>query len=36
MVVFKPEDMLRYNLGLSMNAIVVTNCNIPWTTIELV
>ena len=28
--------MLRYNPGLSMDAIVVTSCNIPWTTIELV
>ena len=35
-IVFKPKAMLRYNIGLSLNAIVVTSCNIPWTTIELV
>ena len=36
MIVFKPEAMLRYNIGLSLNAIVVTSCNIPWTTFELI
>ena len=36
MIVFKPEAMLRYNIGLSLSAIVVTSCNIPWTTIELI
>ena len=36
MVVFEPEAMLKYNMGLSQNAILVTSCNIPWTTVELI
>ena len=28
--------MLRYNIGLSLNAIVVTSFDIPWTTVELI
>ena len=35
-IVFKPEAMLKYNMGLSQNAILATSCNIPWTTIELI
>ena len=35
-IVFKPGAMLRYNIGLSLSAFVVTSCNIPWTTIELI
>ena len=35
-IIFKPEEMIRYHLGLSMNAILVTNGVVPWTTIELV
>ena len=36
MVVFKPEDMIRFNLGVSMHSILVTDCVVPRTTIELV
>ena len=35
-IVFKPQAMLKYNLGLSQDAILVTSSNIPWTTIDLV
>ena len=36
MVIFKPEEMIRYRLRLSMNATLVTNSVVPWTSIELV
>ena len=36
-IIFKPEELIKkYNLMLSMNAILVTDCVVPWTTIELV
>ena len=34
--IFKPEELIRFNLRLSMNASLVTDCVVPWTTIELV
>ena len=36
-IIFKPEGLIKkFNLRLSMNAILVTDCVVPWTTIELV
>ena len=35
-IIFKPEELIKFNLRLSMNAILVTDCAVPWTTIELV
>ena len=35
-IILKPEDMIRFNLRKSMNTILVTDCVVPWTTIELV
>ena len=35
-IIFRPEAMVPYNLGLSQNAILVTSANIPWKAIDLV
>ena len=35
-IIFNPEKLIKYNLRLSMDAILVTDCILPWTTIELV
>ena len=35
-IVFKPEELNKFNLRLAMNAILVTDCVVPWTATELV
>ena len=36
MIIFRPEEVIKkYNLRLSMNAVLVTDCVLPLTTIEL-
>ena len=35
-IILKPEVMVDLDLGMSMNAILATDCVVPWTAIELV
>ena len=35
-IIFNPEKLINHDLRLSMNAILVTDSNLPWTTIDLV
>ena len=35
-IIFNPEKLINHGLRLSMNAILVTDSHLPWTTIDLV
>ena len=35
-MIFNPEKLIDHDLRLSMNAILVTDSNLPWTTVDLV
>ena len=35
-IVFNKEKLIKYDLRMSMSAILVTDANLPWTTIDLI